>query len=313
MTKYFNVGAFFVLFREAVEAAIILSVLLRYVDRTCSDSTEIKRLRTQVWWGSLAGIILSLIIGIALTVVFYVLGKDLFGTAEPLWEGILETLAVFLLTWLAFRMLKVNVLVAKWEQKIAQQTTQAQIDKKLGQSTSIWTAYSLGILAFTVVVREGLEAVIFIAGVGQAEPISLIIPSILGLAAGLLVGWLLYRGTAKLNLNLFFSISCAILLIIAAGLAASAAHEFEEYYFIKVAESAPEGSEIPESTPVLWDLSACCSQKTNYFFQVMNALVGWRSVATVCFILAQLLGSNSGNLLYILGLDRSSLCRILLL
>jgi high-affinity iron transporter len=118
--------------------------------------------------------------------------------------------------------------------------------------------------------------------VGQAEPIALIIPSILGLASGLLVGWALYRGSAKLNLNLFFSISCGILLVIAAGLCAGAAHEFEEYHFEHVvAPMYPEGEEAPESTPVLWDLSECCSQKTHWFFQILNALVGWRAVATV--------------------------------
>ena len=113
---------------------------------------------------------------------------------------------------------------------------------------------------------------------------ALIIPSILGLAAGLLVGWLLYRGSASLNLNLFFSISCGILLVIAAGLCAGAAHEFEEYHYAHVvAPMYPEGEEAPESTPVLWDLSECCSQKTHWFFQILNALVGWRAIATVRF------------------------------
>jgi high-affinity iron transporter len=167
MTNYFNVGAFFVLFREAVEATIILSVLLRYVDKTVLDETLRLKLRKQVWYGSLAGIILSIIVGIALTVVFYVIGKDLFGEAEPLYEGIMMSIAVLLLTWLAFRMLKINVLVAKWERKIQKTTTEAEIAQKLGNmnSLSLTNAYSLAILAFTVVVREGLEAVIFIAGV----------------------------------------------------------------------------------------------------------------------------------------------------
>ena len=69
--------------------------------------------------------------------------------------------------------------------------------------------------------------------------------------------------------------------MIAAGLSAMAAHEFEEYHFEQLAKTAPEGTELPESTRVLWDVSACCSQKTNGFFQILNALVGWSSVATV--------------------------------
>jgi uncharacterized protein with von Willebrand factor type A (vWA) domain len=71
--------------------------------------------------------------------------------------------------------------------------------------------------------------------------------------------------------------------VIAAGLSAMVAHEFEEYHFEQLSKSAPEGTEVPETTPVLWDVSGCCSEKTNGFFQIMNALVGWRSVATVTF------------------------------
>ena len=163
MTNYFNVGAFFVLFRESVEAAVILSVLLAFVDRSVDDNETQKSLKKQVWWGTLAGIVISLIIGVSLTVTFYVLGKDVFGDAEPLWEGILQSLAVILLTWLAFRMLQVNSLIAKWEGKIQNHLNERNMMEKGIPYFS--NAYSLFILAFTVVIREGLEAVIFIAGV----------------------------------------------------------------------------------------------------------------------------------------------------
>jgi high-affinity iron transporter len=99
----------------------------------------------------------------------------------------------------------------------------------------------------------------------------------MGILTGLTVGYILYKGSYKLNLHLFFKVSCWIILLIAAGLAAGAAHEFEEYIYMI------NGSE-QESTAVLWDVSSCCSQKTNGFFQILNALVGWRSVATVATV-----------------------------
>ncbi|KAJ1554686.1 hypothetical protein HK096_002383 [Nowakowskiella sp. JEL0078] len=40
-------------------------------------------------------------------------------------------------------------------------------------------------------------------------------------------------------------------------------------------------SEYQESTYVLWDASGCCSEDTNPFFQILNALLGWRAVATL--------------------------------
>lgn len=37
-------------------------------------------------------------------------------------------------------------------------------------------------------------------------------------------------------------------------------------------------------SPVLWDTSSCCSEATNPFFQVLNSLIGWQSVATVATV-----------------------------
>jgi high-affinity iron transporter len=169
MTNYFNVGAFFVLFRESVEAAVILSVLLAFVERRTIDQEKRISLKRQVWIGTISGIVLSIIIGVALTVTFYVAGKDLFGQAEALWEGILGLLAVLLLTGLAFRMLYVNTLISKWEQKMQHHMDQLDdsvLNEKGFSSESSWfKSYSLAALSFTVVIREGLEAVIFIAGV----------------------------------------------------------------------------------------------------------------------------------------------------
>lgn len=80
----FNVGAFFVLFREALEATIILGVLLRYLNESIDDPILKRRLRKQVWIGTSLGLGTSLLIGVLFTVMFYVLKKDVFGASEPL-------------------------------------------------------------------------------------------------------------------------------------------------------------------------------------------------------------------------------------
>jgi len=94
---------------------------------------------------------------------------------------------------------------------------------------SFWREYSFGILSFTVVIREGMESVLFLTGVGQNDPLSLLIPGIVGVILGLLIGYLIWRGAAKMRLDLFFRISAIVLLIVAAGLAANAAASFESY------------------------------------------------------------------------------------
>ena len=282
----FNPGAYFIIFREVIEAVIVLCVLLRFVDRLTHDTLAQQSLKRQIWIGVFVALFLSLASGISLTVVFYILGKDVFGDAEPLWEGLLQVLACVMLTWLAFKMLNMNRLITKWEEKISKSSSEATLnvpkDPLDSQKSGFKATYAFGLLSFTIVLREGLEAVLFIAGVGSNEPLSLVIPSIVGLLLGLLVGWLLYKGSSNINLHWFFVVSSVFIFLIAAGMTAGFAHEFEEYYYEKIAD--PNAEEIVESTTILWDISACCSQKTNGFFQILNGLVGWRSVGTVATV-----------------------------
>ena len=61
-----------------------------------------------------------------------------------------------------------------------------QVNSKKGRS-------GVFILAFTTTLREGLEAVIFLAGTtAGSSPASIPIPGVIGLIIGLIVGVLLY-------------------------------------------------------------------------------------------------------------------------
>ena len=53
--------------------------------------------------------------------------------------------------------------------------------------------WGIWVLAFTTTLREGLEAVVFIAGVSAGLPVSSIpIPAVIGIIMGLSVGFILY-------------------------------------------------------------------------------------------------------------------------
>lgn len=63
-------------------------MLLNYIKKTLPhEPDEQKRLRKQVWLGAGVGLIISLVVGVVLTVVFYVLQTDVFAGMEALWEG----------------------------------------------------------------------------------------------------------------------------------------------------------------------------------------------------------------------------------
>lgn len=107
--QYFSLVALFILFRETVEASIIVSVLLQFLSRS------FPHLRKQVWWGVTFGILLSIVFGIVFSILFYVAKNNLFtGESKNIFKGSIAWFAGILITILAFAMLRYK----GWEDKI---------------------------------------------------------------------------------------------------------------------------------------------------------------------------------------------------
>jgi high-affinity iron transporter len=104
---------------------------------------------------------------------------------------------------------------------------QAAVDRAL-TAGSIW---GLAFLAFTAVIREGIETSLFLVGqvnsVDDAAP-SLLVGALVGLAIAVALGYVFYEGSRRINLALFFRWTGVGLIFIAAGLLSHAIHEFIE-------------------------------------------------------------------------------------
>lgn len=86
------------------------------------------------------------------------------------------------------------------------------------------------VLPFVTVLREGLEAVVFVGGVGLSTPAKAFpIPVILGLLAGFLVGLLIYKGNRYMSIEYFLIASTWILYLVGAGLFSKGVGYFEAY------------------------------------------------------------------------------------
>lgn len=202
--------------REGVEAALIVSIILAYLARTGN-----RRHFSRIWVGTAAAVALSLLAGAAL---FLTLG----GLEEPyeqIFEGSAMIAATIVVTWMLFWMRRQAASVKN--------ELHAAVDRVL----TAGTATGLAVLAFTAVIREGLETALFL--VGQATSAESGAPAVLlgalvGLGIAVLLGFGFYRGAQLLNLRTFFRWSGIALIFIAAGLLSHAIHEFIEIGWITI-------------------------------------------------------------------------------
>ena len=267
MVSLFSVPAFFILFRETLEAAIILSVMMALLDRLVEDAKQRRRMKKHVWWGVVGGVTLSMIAAAIFLSLYYTVAKEAWDSSEGLWEGILGLIAVVLITVMAFSMIRVETWKLKWEKKLTKVTEETMA--RHSDPAALQTRrgkYALVLLPLSVVLREGCEAVIFLGGIGLNDSgTALPIPAVVGAACGILVGWLLYKGCSSVGFKYFLLFSTALLLVIAAGLFAGSVHELEEYR---------------NDEHFLWQLH-CCHEDNDGIWKILNAVVGWRDEATV--------------------------------
>lgn len=168
----FNVPIFFIIFRETTEAAIIVSVLLSFLVKVFEKGSPVyKRLRNQVWIGGAVALLVCLCIGAAFIAVWYTVLSDIWGSSEAIWEGVFSLIATIMITMMGLAMLKTERMQEKWKIKLAKAMEAGGGVSANGKKRSVWKVrmqrYSFFLLPFFTVLREGLEAVVFIGGVSD--------------------------------------------------------------------------------------------------------------------------------------------------
>lgn len=196
--------------REGVEAALIVSIILAYLAKTGNQ-----RHFGRIWLGAGAAVVVSVVIGL---VLFNTIG-GLQEPAEQIFEGFAMVIAAGVVTWMLFWMRRTSANI-KGE-------LQAGVDRALVEGG----IFGLALLAFTAVIREGIETALFLMGQATAagtEASSTLVGAIIGLLVAIGIGYALYRGAKVVNLRTFFNWTGIALIFIAAGLLAHGIHEFIE-------------------------------------------------------------------------------------
>lgn len=202
-----------------METSIIVSVLLAFLKQTLGpdrDAGTYKKLVRQVsllctvplgwmlipeigqvWVGTAVGLAICIVIGAGLIGAFYSLGKDKWSGTEDIWEGTFGLVASLIISVMGAALLRISKLQDKWRVKLAR-----QLESKDGTSVKIegsrfklWCEkYAMFLLPFITVLREGLEAVVFIGGVSLGLPASSFpLAVICGLGCGALIGFFIYK------------------------------------------------------------------------------------------------------------------------
>lgn len=236
-------SAFFITLREGLEAALIIAIVLVYL-RSLGRTDQFK----YIFFGTLIAVVFSILI--AFVIFFSIDGIE--GIAKNTIEGVVSLIAAVVLTWMIFWMRKQ---AKNFGRDLRDKTNQAL---KAGSVAMI-------LVVFTGVLREGIETGLFLIAVFLTNNST---ASGLGALTGLLgasaIGYLVYKGSRVINLRLFFQVTGGFIILVAAGMLASAIHEFQEAGILNIYLTQA------------WNLNSIPLIGSGQTAVILKSLVGWR-------------------------------------
>jgi high-affinity iron transporter len=241
------VGATFIItLREAFEASLILGIVYIYLDRIGA-----RDYRRYVTWGGLLGLVASVAMGLAVTLLsgpLVDLGPDVVGAA-------IIFLAVGLLSW------------HSWWMREHARAMAGEVQRRIDAARANQRLWLVGLIAFTGVFREGAETVLFLWGL-MAEATegvgwSGVAAGVAGIGAAAALGWLVFRGGRWLSLPHFFGATTVLILLLAAGLLSTGVGKLQ-------------GLGVLPMGAALWDTSWLLSDRSG-IGSFLSGLVGYRA------------------------------------
>jgi high-affinity iron transporter len=220
--------------REGFEVSLIVGIVLAFLDRTNRRDGF-----AAVW----AGAIIALAISAAIGATLFLVGGELEGSAEKIWEGAAMLTAATLLTWMIF-----------WMRRQAR-TIKSELEGKIQNALAGGSSFALAAVAFVGVLREGVETSFLLFGAIEGSKTAMsALSGLVGLTIAIALGYAFYKGSSRLDLRRFFTITSALLLLFGGWLLANGLHELAE------------GGVIPESQGMLMGAFAALAGPTLWFY-----------------------------------------------
>jgi len=195
--------------REGLEAALIIGIIAAFLIQR-----DERRALRWMW----AGVALAIVLCLGIAWTFRVIDRALPHKQQEALAAVMALLAVGGVTYMIVWMRR--------HSRGLKHVLETHAETALGRG-STWALVGL---AFFAVIRGGLETSVFlIAGFQNSlNPRATGTGAVLGILVAVALGYGIYKGGVRINLSRFFRFTGFILVLVAAGLAASAAHAAAE-------------------------------------------------------------------------------------
>jgi high-affinity iron transporter len=258
--------------REAVEAALIIGVLMTWLVRSNRGS-----LSNWIWYGVGAGIAASLVVAALFAWVWG--GLESFEEHEALFEGVLEIFAALLLT----------LIIVHFIRHPSARELENWADEAFKQKHGM----GLFLISFLSVWREGSETVVFI-GAGT-EGTYAIVGVFFGIVVATGFAYAFFARGMEIDISKLFKITNVLLILFAAGLVAHGFHELQE------------AGVAPVVVEEVWNVNPEVDSETTYpllhekgaIGGIFKALFGWNGNPSLLEVLAWC--GYTGGMLFLLS------------
>lgn len=241
-------GSALIVFREALEAALVVTLVLAATRNVTSRNRWIS-----------AGVILGLFGALAVAFSAETISEALDGVGQEIMNACVLFTAVVMLVWH-------NIWMAHHGRELSQRFKQVGKQVQTGDAP----LYALTLAVGLAVLREGSEVVLFLHGIAASgtSAYSLWLGGALGLVAGIFTGVLLYIGLLRIPVHYFFKVTTWMILLVAAGMSANAVGFLDQAGF------------ITQFNSVIWNTSAWLPEHKNLLGELLHILIGYQDSPT---------------------------------
>jgi high-affinity iron transporter len=236
-------AALLIVFREVFEAGLVVGIVMAVTAGVAGRGTWI------------AGGVAAGVLGACVVALFTSGLSELFGgSGQEIFNAAILGFAVLMLTWH-------NVWMSRHGRELVAELRAAGEAVAAGSKSLL----ALAIVVAIAVLREGSEVVLFLYGVAAAQggaSLSMVIGGFVGLVLGSLVCLMTYLGLITIPTRYLFSVTSALIALLAAGMAAQAIAFLEQANILTALDET------------VWDTSWILSD-SSFLGRALHTLIGY--------------------------------------